>query len=214
MIIQRFLCKTKKYSITTTTLVVVMLLLFSPACTEKKKNIVEGTFNPDSSYIMRTTDAVTLISDSGVTRYRINAKDWLVFSKAKEPYSYFPEGIYVEKFDSLFIPEASIKADTAYFWDKKSLWRLIGNVEVVTLKNEKFETEELFWDQKKERIYSDKFVRIEKQDQVITGKHGFESNQDMTEYYIFNSQASFPVSEKDSTASTVQPADTIKNQTP
>lgn len=197
-----------------TCLVVIMLLLFSSACTEKNKEVVEGTFNPDSSYIMRTTDVVTLVSDSGITRYRINAKEWLVFSKAKDPYSYFPEGIYVEKFDSLFNSEASIKADTAYHWDKKDLWRLVGNVEVHTLKNEKFETQELFWDIKKERIYSDKFVRIEKQDQVITGKHGFESNQDMTEYYIFNSQASFPVSEKDSTNTIVQSADSVKTQTP
>ena len=40
-------------------------------------------------------DVTTLISDSGVTRYRIKAKRWLVFDKADTPYWEFPEGIYL-----------------------------------------------------------------------------------------------------------------------
>ena len=50
----------------------------------------------------------------------------------------FPRGIYVEKFDTLFQTEASIKADTAYYYDKKGLWELIGNVEVESLQGEAF----------------------------------------------------------------------------
>ena len=128
-----------------------------------------------------------------------------MFSKAKDPFWYFPEGIYIEKFDSLFNAEASVKADTAYYWEKKKLWKLIGNVEILSLENEKFETSEMFWDQGKERIYSSKRVRIEKKDQIIIGKDGFESNQDMTKYSFINSEASFPVSEK-------APSDTISTK--
>lgn len=113
----------------------------------------------------------------------------------------FPRGIYVEKFDTLFQTEASIKADTAYYYDKKGLWELIGNVEVESLQGEHFETSQLFWDQKQEKVYSDKFMRIEQEDKIITGI-GFESNQDMTQYKIFNSQGIFPVSDA--------PADTTR----
>ena len=84
--------------------------------------MVEVTFDPENTYTLRTTDVSSLISDSGITRYRMNAKEWLVFGKAREPYSYFPQGVYVEKFDSLFNVEASVKADTAYYWDKKVMW--------------------------------------------------------------------------------------------
>ena len=45
-----------------------------------------------------------------------------------------------------------------------------------------------------EKVYSDKFMRIEQEDKIITGI-GFESNQDMTQYKIFNSQGIFPVSD-------------------
>ena len=193
---------------------VTMLLLFVGSCTSSKKETVAVVFNPDSSYIMRTTDVNTLISDSGITRYKLNAKEWLMFSKAKDPFWYFPEGIYIEKFDSLFNAEASVKADTAYYWEKKKLWKLIGNVKILSLENEKFETSEMFWDQGKERIYSSKRVRIEKKDQIIIGKDGFESNQDMTKYSFINSEASFPVSEQapsDST-STKNELETIQKQ--
>ena len=52
-----------------------------------------------------------------------------------------------------------------------------------------------------EKVYSDKFMRIEQEDKIITGI-GFESNQDMTQYKIFNSQGIFPVSDA--------PADTTR----
>ena len=181
-----------------------MLLLFTVACSKEVKEVVDATYDSEKSYTMKATQVNTLISDSGITRYRIEAAEWIVFGKAKEPYWYFPEGIYVEKFDTLFHSEASIKADTAYYFDKKGLWHLIGNVEVESLQGEQFDTSELFWDQKKEKVYSDKYIRIQQKEQIITGV-GFESNQNMTRYKIFNSQGEFPVEDTPKSASdTVQ----------
>lgn len=200
----RFIRVTDILSITTIPRVVVMLLLFTVACSKEVKEVVDATYDPEKSYTMKATQVNTLISDSGITRYRIEAAEWIVFGKAKEPYWYFPEGIYVEKFDTLFHSEASIKADTAYYFDKKGLWHLIGNVEVESLQDEQFDTSELFWDQKKEKVYSDKYIRIQQKEQIITGV-GFESNQNMTRYKIFNSQGEFPVEDTPKSASdTVQ----------
>ena len=191
-------------SITATLWVAVMLLLLTLACSGEHKEVVEVTFDPETTYTMKTTGVISLISDSGVTRYRANAKEWLVYGKAKEPYWYFPEGIYVEKFDSLFHTEASIVADTAYYYDKQGLFRFIGQVEVKSLQGEHFETEELFWNQKEDKVYSDRFIRIEQEDKIITGV-GFESNQNMTRYTIRESRGVFPVD-------TSSPADTTKQE--
>ncbi len=200
----RFIRVTDILSITTIPRVVVMLLLFTVPCSKEVKEVVDATYDPEKSYTMKATQVNTLISDSGITRYRIEAAEWIVLGKAKEPYWYFPEGIYVEKFDTLFHSEASIKADTAYYFDKKGLWHLIGNVEVESLQGEQFDTSELFWDQKKEKVYSDKYIRIQQKEQIITGV-GFESNQNMTRYKIFNSQGEFPVEDTPKSASdTVQ----------
>ena len=190
----RFLCKTNKYGITTTFAVVVMLLLFMASCGKENKEVVEVTFDPENTYTLRTTDVSSLISDSGITRYRMNAKEWLVFGKAKEPYSYFPQGVYVEKFDSLFNVEASVKADTAYYWDKKGLYTLIGHVSILSQEGKKLDTSILYFDQKEDQIYTDEYFELEEGDKIITGI-GFKSNQNMTKYKIFNSQGTFPVSD-------------------
>lgn len=218
----RFHCKTNKYGITTTFAVVVMLLLFMASCGKENKEIVEVAFDPENTYTMKATDATSLISDSGITRYRLNAKVWLMFGKAKEPFSYFPEGVYVEKFDSLFNVEASIKADTAYHWDKKSLYKLIGNVNILSQEGKKLDTSILFIDQKEDKIHTDEYFELQEGDKIITGI-GFESNLSITKYKIFNSQGIFPVSDPprtpavaDSTATdlnpmaNVEPADTVK----
>ena len=190
----RFLCKTNKYGITTTFAVVVMLLLFMASCGKENKEVVEVTFDPENTYTLRTTDVSSLISDSGITRYRMNAKEWLVFGKAKEPYSYFPQGVYVEKFDSLFNVEASVKADTAYYWDKKGLYKLIGHVSILSQEGKKLDTSILYFDQKEDQIYTDEYFELEEGDKIITGI-GLKSNQNMTKYKIFNSQGTFPVSD-------------------
>lgn len=190
----RFLCKTDKYGITTIFVVVVMLLLFMASCGKENKEVVDVAFDPENTYTMRTTDVTSLISDSGITRYRMNAKEWLMFGKAKEPFHYFPQGVYVEKFDSLFNVEASIKADTAYYWDKKGLYKLIDNVSVLSLEGKRLNTSILFIDQKEDKIHTDKYFELQEGEKIITGI-GFESNQNMTKYKIFNSKGTFPVSE-------------------
>ena len=81
---------------------ITLMLIFlcvAFACGDDPKDVVDVKFDPNSTYTMKATDVVSLISDSGVTRYRLNAKDWLVYGKAEDPYWFFPSGIYVEKFD-------------------------------------------------------------------------------------------------------------------
>lgn len=159
-----------------------MLVLFI-SCGKTKKEFVSSFDDPEKMPTLKTLDVSMLISDSGVTRYRVKTKEWLMFDKAKEPYQYFPQGIYVENFDSLFNVVSYIQADTAYFYERPKLWELIGNVEMKNVQQQKFQTSHLFWDQKKQILYNDVFIRIEKEDQFLEG-YGFESNERMTRYTI------------------------------
>ncbi|GHT14318.1 LPS export ABC transporter periplasmic protein LptC [Bacteroidia bacterium] len=137
--------------------------------------------------MVRTADVSALISDSGITRYRLEAKIWDMYSNEENAYSHFPEGIYVERFDSLLTAEGYIKADTAYHFDKKGLWQLIGSVFVKNIEGRTFETEELFWKEESnpnslEAFYTDKFVKItEANGDVRYGRKGFKSNQSMSD---------------------------------
>ena len=133
---------------------------------------------------------------------KLSQKNGKFNDKKNPPYWAFEKGVYLEKFDSLFHIDASIKADTAYYYEKKKLWELRSNVHIRSQRGDKFDTDLLFWDEKQERVYSDKFIRIEQEDKIITG-YGFESNQQMTEYQIYNNTGIFTVED-------TAPADSTK----
>ena len=187
----------QKWNIAAAFLAAVMFVLF-PACSGKGKNLAEAISENDTLPSMKTLGVSTLISDSGITRYKVEAEEWLIYDKKNPPYWAFEKGVYLEKFDTLFRIEASIKADTAYYHEKKKLWELKGNVQIMSLRGDKFQTDLLFWDEKKEKVYSDKYIQIEQDDKVIRG-YGFESNQDLTEYEIKNTTGIFTIEDKQAT---------------
>ena len=196
-----------KYVSITVALAAVMLLLFS-SCSGKKKELGAAITERDSLPVMDTRGVETLVSDSGVIRYRLSAEEWLVYDKKTPSYWSFEKGVYVEKFDSLFQVEASIKADTAYYYDKQKLWKLIHNVHIQNQKGENFDTELLYWDQNKKRVYSDKAVRVEQVDRIIYAE-GFESNEQMTKYTFFKVNNTIFYVDEESTATV--PADSLQN---
>ena len=143
---------------------------------------------------MMTRNVETLISDSGVTRYRINTPLWYMYDEVKEPYWKFPDGLNLVKFDNFFRAEATVDADSATYFKNKQVWRLDGNVNISNVMNEKFLTQQLFWDQRGRKLYSDSFIHIERTDRVLEG-YGFESNEQMTRYTIKRVSGIFPASE-------------------
>mgnify|MGYP006388400747 FL=1 len=196
----------KSLNITAAFLAAVMFVLF-PACSGKNKNLAEAISENDTLPSMRTLGVTTLISDSGITRYKVVAEEWLIHDKKNPPYWAFEKGVYLEKFDTLFRIDASIKADTAYYYEKKKLWELKGNVQIRSQRGDKFETAQMFWDEKNKSVYSDKYIQIEQEDKTIKG-YGFESNQDLTEYEIKNTTGIFTV-EDTGPAPSSQPTDSI-----
>ena len=201
----------KTLNITAAFLAAVMFVLF-PACSGKEKKLAEAISENDTLPSMKSLGVTTLISDSGITRYKIVAEEWLIHDKKNPPYWAFEKGVYLEKFDTLFRIDASIKADTAYYHEKKKLWELRGHVQILSQRGDKFQTDLLFWDEKKEKVYSDKFIQIEQEDKVIKG-YGFESNQNLTEYEIKNTTGIFTV-EDTNPITTTQPQDSLKNSSP
>lgn len=180
--------------------VMIMFFLFLPRGGEKKE-IGEAITERDSLAFMRTLGVTTLISDSGVTRYRVNTEEWLMFDRKNPSYWAFEKGVYLEQFDSIFQVEASIKSDTAYFYDKEKLWKLIGNVDIENRKGERFKTELLYWNQATQKVYTDQFISIKQPDRTIHA-HGFDSNEQLTIYTLRNMDGIFYVDENASTAPT------------
>ncbi len=168
----------------TTTFSVVVMLLYLVSCNNKSDNLVDFKYDPEVIPTMITDSAYQLLSDSGVTRYKISYDVWMIFDKAKEPFQYFPEGLFLERFTPDYTTEATVEADTAWYFDDKRLWKLRSNVHVENMQGEEFSSEELYWDMENGRVYSDTYIEIKRKDSQLKG-YGFESNEQMTDYRIF-----------------------------
>ena len=144
--------------------------------------------------VLEAEDVMTLISDSGVTRYRIKAPKWCIYDKADTPYWEFPDGVFLEKFNISLESEATVEADYAFYNEPAQLWMLKGNVKAINLEGEQFETPLMYWDQKGESVYSDSSIVITRETSIIKGV-GFRSDQSMTQYTILKPTGVIPINE-------------------
>ncbi len=162
---------------------IALMFVLGTSCSSDEKGTVRAIKNPDAVPTLLTTKVSTLISDSGITRYKLVADLWAMYERGAKPYWSFTKGVYIEKYDSLMRAEASIKADYAFFLKMERIWILKKNVKIKNLKGEEFTTQELYWDQNSKKIYSRKFIRIKQLTRTICGV-GFVSNESMTQYII------------------------------
>lgn len=179
----------KQMHIAATFLVAAICLL---SCSTKEETV--PPIDRKTRATLHAKDVKTLVSDSGIVRYRVYAKEWLVFDKAEEPNWDFPQGIILERFNPQMEVDAEINSKYANYLTDKKLWNLKDSVNATNLDGEHFECDQLFWDEKEERIYSNGKIKITKKDRIIYGK-GFESNQTLTKYTIRKPEGIFPINE-------------------
>ena len=177
---------------TTTAVLAVVVLILHFSCKESTRGTVPAFEQPDSIAVMSTYGVNTTISDSGHICYRIEADEWMVYSKRRPPYWAFEKGLFLEKFDTLMNVEATIKCDTAFYFNEAKLWKLVGNVNMTNPQSQRFYTDLLYWDQEEKIIYSDAYIRVEQEDQITEGV-GFSSNQDLSVWQIRNTKGIYTV---------------------
>ncbi|WP_029905018.1 LPS export ABC transporter periplasmic protein LptC [Prevotella sp. 10(H)] len=160
---------------------------FFASCNKDDKSGVNFVYDKETVPSMHTDSVRMLISDSGLIKYKMITKTWNMYDEAKDPYWFFPDGLYLEQFDTAFQVVVTVVADTAWNYTRKDLWRLKGNVFVRNILGETFSGDELFWNRKQEKIYSDKLVEINRPEKgILIAKNGLVANQQMTEYEFMN----------------------------
>lgn len=176
------------------------------SCEEGKEHIAPAIRERDSVSMMVSYGVNTLISDSGVIKYRIVAERWDVNTVKNPPRWTFIKGIFLEQFDDKFHVKAYVQADTAWYYDQQKLWELRGRVSMRNVNGLIFKSEELFWDGIRHELYSYKFSRLVTPERTLQGTY-FRSDEGMTHYTVSNSKGSFIKSDMDgSPSSPLQPS--------
>lgn len=172
----------------------VFIFLFSIiallSCTEEHEHTAPAIRDKDSVPSMVSYGVNTLISDSGVIKYRIVTERWEMNDKRNPSRWIFDKGVFLTQFDQTLHIQSYIQCDTAYYFDKNRIWELRGRVRILTKQGLRFSSEELYWDEQKHEIWSHKFSHLKTPERELQGNY-FKSNENMTKYIVTNTKGSF-----------------------
>lgn len=111
--------------------------------------------------------------------------------EGEKPFMEFPKGFLMIFFDTLMNETSRISANYAIQYESDQLIDARNDVVVENLEtNQRLNTEQLIWDQKNEMIFTEKFVKITTEDEVLFGD-GFESDERFTSWIIKNPTGTF-----------------------
>jgi LPS export ABC transporter protein LptC len=175
--------ESSKWVICFAEIVILPVFLFLSSCNKKIDKIKNTEILTLPSLTVRND--TTVFNDSGKVQLILAFPLMETFDHADIPYSEFPDGIKAVFYDGNKEPVGSVTANYAKYIDKKSLWELKDSVVVINQTNDKLETEQLFWDQQKDNIYTDRFVKMTNDDQTVIGT-GFESDTHLKRRRIKN----------------------------
>lgn len=142
-------------------------------------------------------NAKIVFTDSAKTKIKIVTPLLKQYKLEKDPYTEFPEGIEVFFFNAHEEVKSKIKANYAIYYEDEELWEARDDVVTVNNKGEKLNTEQMFWDQKERKIYSNKFTKIKTEDDIFYGQNGFVANQDMSKWRLNKSKGTVQIEDNE-----------------
>jgi LPS export ABC transporter protein LptC len=158
-----------------------LFIAFSISCKKKIDVIPKSDFLSYPS--MTAKNFETELLDSGKTTLIMRAPLAEQYDNEKEPFTEFRFGLNIDFYNGKEYISGSVSSKYAKYLKNTNLWELKDSVIVINEKKDMLETELLFWDQAKDLIYTDRFVRITNVDKIVMGT-GFESDSKLTRQRI------------------------------
>ncbi|RLD23254.1 MAG: LPS export ABC transporter periplasmic protein LptC [Bacteroidetes bacterium] len=163
-----------------------LILLFScdsETATQSEKVIYQGP--------MRTLENAEIFhSDSGRVKAIVKTKK---LHNLQNEDREVPEGMFITFYKKDGEVSATLEADYAYYSNETKIWKAQGNVIIHNMENEEtLKTEELFWDPVAGDVSTEKFVKIETPEEVITGT-GLKAKQDFSSWSLKQPEGVFVI---------------------
>jgi LPS export ABC transporter protein LptC len=176
---------------------VLGIALLHTSCENDMKEVAlltkKGSLSPTES----STNLNVLSTDSGMLEFRLRAPlmDHYVIG-VEDPYSEFPNGVYIEHYTKDGKVKSTIKADYAIRYEKTKKMEAKKHIVIVNENGETLTTDHLTWDEEKKRIKSDTHVEIKTKREIILGT-GMEANEDFSEWEILNVTGTIPLPDEE-----------------
>jgi len=165
-----------------------LLLVVLVSCTNDPK-LVQDFVSDKEQAIEQIKEAELVHTENGKIKVRILADKIERFQK-QQPGLIFSEKIEVYFYNYSSELQSTLMANDASIDEDKKIMLAQNNVVLTSSDNKKLETDELIWDEKQNKIYTDKKVKITTGKEVVYGE-GFTSNADFSQYSIAKIHGTF-----------------------
>lgn len=159
------------------TLILILLIpticITSFSCTKKQEIVIKTDYLKYPSSTGKNFR--TVLTDSGKVQLIMTGALIEQYENLDYPYTEFKEGISVIFYNGKETAQGSVTAKYAKYNKTSNIWELKDSVVVINESNDKLETEVLNWNQTKDLIFTDRFVKMTGKDLVKQG-FGFESD--------------------------------------
>ena len=169
----------------------LLSVLCISSCENDLNKINEISAKQSSNPVQETTGVDVIYSDSAKVKLRMLAPLLLQLADPKKPekdYDLMPKGIKIIFYDGVTLKETgSIMADTGINHSKTKIIEFHKNVIAKNAQGDTFRSDELYWDQNKKIMYSNKPVVVNTAaGDIVTGKT-FTSDDKLTNPKFINS---------------------------
>ena len=161
------------------------------ASCENNMNTVNLITSQDKNLQDVEENASIFYNDSAKTKFHLTAPR-IENYEGTDPYLVFPKGMSIDFYDDSGHVNGHLDAEYAIRHINTKLMEADNNVRVLNRKGEKLNTEQLFWDENKHQIYTNKFVTIKTAREILYG-NGLVSNEDFTQYKIMDLRGTIQV---------------------
>ncbi|MFK8104903.1 MAG: LPS export ABC transporter periplasmic protein LptC [Saprospiraceae bacterium] len=167
---------------TTLLLLCLSSLLLFVAC-ENDLAAVQKVLSQEAMTTEVIKDFQTFYSDSAVVRVKVSGPVMVRHLDRKNPHQEFVDGLQIDFFDGQENVRGKLTANYGIRYENKKEFVMQDSVVWKSKRGETLETEELIWDDRKQKVFSNKFVEITKPGEKIYG-YGFETDKDFSRWKI------------------------------
>ena len=133
----------------------------------------------------KAEDVSIIYSTDGKTIAILFTKNFKHIQNVDPNYIEMNNGLEVEFYDDSLQVQSKMTAKYGKYFEQNGNVLVRDSVVIINMKNERLNTEELVWNEKLQKFYTEKFVTITTPTQIIYG-NGLESNQNFSIYKITN----------------------------
>ncbi len=148
------------------------------ACKDNEISKIKAFSSPENLPVLEADNFETTSTDSGQVRFNLKAPKLLRYEEGSQTFIEFPKGVEFIKYDAGHKVVSTLTADYAKQFIKEKRWEAKNNVVVTNERGDSLKTEYLIWNEKSQKIQTEEFFKIIRDDRIISG-YGLVSDQDM-----------------------------------